>query len=97
MERTIARVTTMQSINAKASKMENNKSILYDINCILQSELGDRPEATVGGLLNIILHRLEDTNYETLELIEELTAFLVLAAQKERENASKRPRNQRVS
>lgn len=93
MERTIARVTTMQAINAKASKMEANKSILHDINCILQSELGDCPEATVGGLLNIILHRLEDTNHETLDLIEELTAFLVLAAQKERENATKRSRN----
>lgn len=93
MERTIARVTTMQSVNAKASKMEQDIRVSKALE---NSLLYIRTKPGIFGIENIIhdtMNYTVDPGKPLLEQLESLAATFVLAAQKERENATKRSRN----
>lgn len=93
MERTIARVTTMQAINAKASKMEKNKEFTSEILCQLDKAVPLPPYLKVTELVDFVASTLIGDSMSELEAVEQIAAAMVLAAQLLRAKENERPRN----
>lgn len=90
MERTIARVTTMQSINAKASKQEANKEFVAEILWQLEDSQPLPPYLKVSDLIDFIASVNIGTSMTELEAVEEMAAAMVLTAQLLREKENER-------
>lgn len=97
MERTIARVTTMQSVNAKASKMEQNAECLCEASAILDDNENFPSIFALDDMSSFAANHLIDPEGSTIDQLEEMAAFFVLAAQKERESGIKRSRDSGIS
>lgn len=90
MERTIARVTTMQSLNAKASKQEANKEFVEEILCQLDESRSLPAFLKVSDLIDFIAAVNIGTSMTELEAAEEVAAAMVLTAQLLREKENER-------
>lgn len=90
MERTIARVTTMQSINAKASKQEANKQFVEEILSQLDESRSLPAFLKVSDLIDFIAAVNIGTSMTELEAVEEMAAAMVLTAQLLREKENER-------
>lgn len=90
MQRTIARVTTMQSINAKASKQEANKEFVSEILWQLDESQPLPPYLKVKDLIDFTASVIVGDNMTEMEAIEEVAAAMVLAAQLLREKENER-------
>ena len=97
MNRTEARVLTMQSVNAKASQMELNEEILCESQAILDDNANLPDIFTLDDLASFAANHLIDFNTCKSNQLEEMAAFFVLAAQKEREYEHERSRNPGIS
>lgn len=90
MERTIARVTTMQSVNAKASKQEANKEFVAEILWQVEDSQPLPPYLKVKDLMDFVASVSIDTSMTELEAVEEMAAAMVLTAQLLREKENER-------
>ncbi|QGH45246.1 hypothetical protein [Bacteriophage Eos] len=91
MERTIARVTTMQSINAKASKQEANKEFVSEILWQLDDSQPLPPYLKISDLIDFVASVTIGDSMTELEAAEEIAAAMVLTAQLLREKENERP------
>lgn len=97
MERTIARVTTLQSINAKASKIEWDPDLTNEAQVIIDENTNFPSIFALDDMASFAANHVVDSEGTIREQLEDMAAFFVLAAQKERERESERPRNQGIS
>lgn len=89
MKRQLARINTLQSINAKASQMEMVPEMLVTIEEIIGDSIriGGEPEPffAVADLVDFANNCVTTANNSIADRLEDIAAFLVLTAQKERE------------
>lgn len=89
MNRTEARVLVLKNINARASEMETSQ-ILEELETLIDDTIRvtDTPETffAVADLADFANNHLVDSTVSLADRLEAVAAFLVLAAQTEREN-----------
>lgn len=88
MNRTDARVLVLKNVNAKASEMETSQ-ILEELETLVEDSLQvyetPEPYFAVSDLADFANNHLVESTGSLADRLEEVAAFLVLAAQKERE------------
>lgn len=86
MERTIARVTTMQSVNAKASKQEQNSEFVSECFWTMSDHELEANSTVVSELVKFVCDTQINSEMDLLETLETVAATLVMVSSKLRED-----------